>query len=93
MILCVTAITMIPVEAPFAVNSAGGAGGGGEDVPTLELTDGWYRIRSAIDTVLSRAVARGKLRVGCKLAIFGARVRPLVFLLVLEPFCSPVCSS
>lgn len=41
----------------------------------LELTDGWYRIRANIDATLKSAIERGKLSVGTKLAISGARVR------------------
>lgn len=40
----------------------------------LELTDGWYRIRSNVDQTLKRACERGKLVVGSKIAISGARV-------------------
>ena len=40
----------------------------------LELTDGWYRIRANIDMTLRSAVERGRIVVGCKLAISGARV-------------------
>jgi breast cancer 2 susceptibility protein len=44
----------------------------------LELTDGWYRIRANIDLTLKSACERGKIVVGTKLAITGARVRPLL---------------
>lgn len=40
----------------------------------LELTDGWYRIRSNVDLTLKSACERGKIVVGSKLAITGARV-------------------
>lgn len=42
--------------------------------PYLELTDGWYRIRAAVDESLSRAISKGKIRVGRKLAMAGAKV-------------------
>jgi len=42
----------------------------------IELTDGWYRIRAKIDKTLQSACERGKLIVGSKLAIAGARVSP-----------------
>lgn len=45
------------------------------DATILELSDGWYRIRAGADAPLQRAIDRGKLFVGCKLAIAGARVR------------------
>ncbi|WWD20290.1 hypothetical protein CI109_104766 [Kwoniella shandongensis] len=40
----------------------------------LELSDGWYRIRAQIDECLSRAIAKGKIKVGRKLALTGAKV-------------------
>ena len=41
----------------------------------LELTDGWYPMRAAIDSVLSHCVSQGKIYVGMKLQIHGAQVR------------------
>jgi len=43
--------------------------------PTLELTDGWYRLRAQVDEVLARAARRGVIRVGRKIAVSGASVR------------------
>ena len=72
LVLCVTAIRwaeppeareMNPDEEPLMVISG------------LELTDGWYRIRANIDITLKNAAERGRIAVGCKLAISGARVR------------------
>lgn len=40
----------------------------------LELTDGWYRIRANVDEALKSACERGKIVVGSKLALSGARV-------------------
>jgi hypothetical protein len=43
--------------------------------PTLELTDGWYRLRAQVDEVLARATRRGVIRVGRKISVSGASVR------------------
>ncbi len=42
--------------------------------PELEITDGWYLLRAKVDLPLARAVRRGLIRVGTKLAVSGARV-------------------
>ncbi|KAN0059845.1 hypothetical protein ACQY0O_008419 [Thecaphora frezii] len=42
---------------------------------TLELSDGWYRIRADLDAPLSDAASRGRIRVGQKLAIAGAKLQ------------------
>jgi breast cancer 2 susceptibility protein len=51
-----------PGEAPLAIVG-------------LELTDGWYRIRTNVDATLKSACERGKIVVGSKIAIMGAKVR------------------
>lgn len=43
-------------------------------VSGFELTDGWYRINAQTDPVLSHSVMTGKLRIGTKLLIVGAKV-------------------
>ena len=45
-----------------------------EGVPQVEVTDGWYRLRVQLDEPLCRAVARGLIKVGRKLAVSGAYV-------------------
>ena len=68
MILCVSGITW----------SEGGIGDDGLPLvphPTLELTDGWYRLRTQVDEVLGRAARRGVIRVGRKISVSGASVR------------------
>jgi breast cancer 2 susceptibility protein len=60
MVLCVSAIIDSPVN-----QLADG---------TNELTDGWYIIRANIDAPICRALKKGKLRLGYKIAISGAKV-------------------
>ena len=45
--------------------------------PELEVTDGWYKLRAEIDSPLARAVHKGFIRVGRKLAVTGAKVSVL----------------
>lgn len=45
-----------------------------DEHPFLELTDGWYRIRATLDSTLTRAVHKGHIKLGSKLAISGAKV-------------------
>ncbi|KAH8110699.1 hypothetical protein DFH11DRAFT_1802190 [Phellopilus nigrolimitatus] len=40
----------------------------------LEVSDGWYRLRAVLDPPLVRAVLRGVVKVGCKIAIAGAKL-------------------
>lgn len=42
--------------------------------PYLDLTDGWYIVRALLDDCLTRALDKGKIRVGRKLGISGAKV-------------------
>ncbi|KAK0208723.1 hypothetical protein DFS33DRAFT_1380217 [Desarmillaria ectypa] len=42
--------------------------------PELELTDGWYKIRAQVDAPLTRAIQKGTLAIGRKIAIVGARL-------------------
>ncbi|ODN98121.1 hypothetical protein I350_07763 [Cryptococcus amylolentus CBS 6273] len=41
---------------------------------SLDLTDGWYHIRAQIDDCLRRAVEKGRICVGRKLAVTGAKL-------------------
>jgi breast cancer 2 susceptibility protein len=45
-----------------------------EQDATLTLTDGWYRLQACIAGPLLRAVQKGKIKVGCKLAISSAQL-------------------
>lgn len=40
----------------------------------IEVSDGWYRLKAQVDPPLARAVLRGLIKSGRKLAISGARV-------------------
>jgi breast cancer 2 susceptibility protein len=42
--------------------------------PELEVTDGWYRLRAAVDEALARAARSKILRIGRKIACSGAKV-------------------
>ncbi|KAJ1797142.1 hypothetical protein LPJ75_007105, partial [Coemansia sp. RSA 2598] len=44
------------------------------DAVRMEVTDGWYAVTTSVDTVLERALRKGKLRVGDKIACIGARI-------------------
>ncbi|KIK90938.1 hypothetical protein PAXRUDRAFT_831248 [Paxillus rubicundulus Ve08.2h10] len=51
----------------------------GDDIPSplhpeLEVTDGWYRLRARIDAPLARAVKKGKIRIGRKIAVAGTKL-------------------
>lgn len=69
MILCVSLLLWDDPEDVYGEND-----GSTQVIVGLELTDGWYRIRANIDKTLKSACERGKLIVGSKLAITGARV-------------------
>ncbi|KAH7338915.1 BRCA2, oligonucleotide/oligosaccharide-binding, domain 1-domain-containing protein [Rhizoctonia solani] len=47
---------------------------GPDEEVEVELTDGWYRIRTVADKSLARAAKKGKLAVGRKIAVTGARI-------------------
>lgn len=67
MVLCVSAVlkvTTVPQEE----------GATAQEATILELSDGWYRIRANADPPLQRALNAGRLAVGYKIAISGARV-------------------
>ncbi|PVV01722.1 hypothetical protein BB560_003849 [Smittium megazygosporum] len=43
---------------------------------TILLTDGWYVIQAKMNSVLSLAIARGRLKVGTKIVLAGAQLIP-----------------
>lgn len=72
MVLCVSQIRW--EETPNELENAE-AHDSALTIVGLELTDGWYRIRANVDRTLKSACERGKIVLGCKLAISGAKVR------------------
>ncbi|KAM0754813.1 hypothetical protein T439DRAFT_309621 [Meredithblackwellia eburnea MCA 4105] len=67
MVLCVTQIR-------WDTSQEESAGANTAEIVGLELTDGWYRIRSNVDLTLRGACKRGKLVVGSKVVITGAKI-------------------
>ncbi len=67
MVLCVSNI----MWSPAAVDKNGVPF---DPHPELEVTDGWYRLRAQVDLPLARAVRRGFIKVGTKLAVSGTKV-------------------
>ncbi|KAJ8523365.1 hypothetical protein ONZ45_g224 [Pleurotus djamor] len=64
MILCVSNITWS--EAPPSTE--------GIPLPEVEVTDGWYRLRAEVDEPLARAIHKGTIKAGRKIAVAGARL-------------------
>ena len=71
MVLCVTNITW--KESHYDENGVHVAAH-----PTLEVTDGWYKLRARVDEPLGKACLRQRIRIGTKLAILGAKVSVFV---------------
>jgi hypothetical protein len=63
-----------------------------ESHPELEVTDGWYRLRAQVDQPLARAIRRGIIQVGRKIAISGARVCPFCIYLAEYSPIGRICS-
>ncbi|GAA5884455.1 hypothetical protein JCM6882_005258 [Rhodosporidiobolus microsporus] len=75
MILCVTQIRWDePADADSSATSTTTSGDAPLVIVGLELTDGWYRIRSNVDQTLKSACERGKIVVGSKIAVMGAKL-------------------
>ncbi|KAI8990626.1 hypothetical protein BD414DRAFT_514365 [Trametes punicea] len=68
MVLCVSNIV---IRGSSIVNEEGHQL---EAQPELEVTDGWYRLRANVDPPLARAIRRGRIRIGTKLAVSGAKL-------------------
>lgn len=79
MVLCISDIIWLaggPEEDTTAVQT----------YPELEVTDGWYRLRARIDAPLARALRKGKIKIGRKIAVAGAKVGSAVLTDVLAAF-------
>ncbi|KAI0368834.1 hypothetical protein BV20DRAFT_968597 [Pilatotrama ljubarskyi] len=70
MILCVSNIVIRGPGSPGVDRN----GRPLETVPELEVTDGWYRLRASVDMPLARAIRRGRICIGTKLAVSGAKL-------------------
>ena len=67
MVLCISNIT-------WTSSGVDEHGQPNDSIPDVEVTDGWYRMRLEVDEPLVRALRKGRLSVGRKIAIVGARV-------------------
>ncbi len=67
MVLCISDILWLPQRSQLD-------GKLNDRVAELEVTDGWYKIRAQIDAPLMRAINKGKLKVGRKIAVVNAKV-------------------
>ena len=67
MVLCVSNVSWPEARPPQTRSPP-------EPHAQLELTDGWYRLRAEVDPPLERAIRRGVIRVGRKIALIAARV-------------------
>ena len=79
MVLCISDIIW-PVASGSEEDTAP------QTYPSLEVTDGWYRIRAQIDAPLARGVRKGKIKIGRKIAVAGAKVSPAILNDTLAPF-------
>lgn len=52
-------------------------GNSGAQYPELEVTDGWYRLRARVDGPLTRAIRKGFIKVGRKIAVAAAKVNSI----------------
>ncbi|TFL03720.1 hypothetical protein BDV98DRAFT_503657 [Pterulicium gracile] len=66
MVLCISDITWSEKTDEDGVKLA--------PQPHLEVTDGWYRLRLAIDATLARATHKGLLRPGRKIGVMSANI-------------------
>ncbi|KAI0348271.1 nucleic acid-binding protein [Trametopsis cervina] len=66
-VLCISSVTWIPAgDDEHGIPN--------EPNPVVEVTDGWYRMHAEVDEPLVRALRRGTLSVGKKVAVIGARL-------------------
>ncbi|KAK4418891.1 protein BREAST CANCER SUSCEPTIBILITY 2B [Sesamum alatum] len=73
MVLCISAVGGNHVSK-FGDQSASLEEDGYERASKIELTDGWYSVKALLDELLSQKLASGKLFVGQKLRIRGAKL-------------------
>ncbi|KAG8219560.1 hypothetical protein J3R82DRAFT_511, partial [Butyriboletus roseoflavus] len=67
LVLCISNIT-------WPASSSEGDIAPVQTYPELEITDGWYRLRARVDAPLARGVRKGKIKIGRKIAVAGAKL-------------------
>ncbi|KAH6787036.1 hypothetical protein C2S52_006588 [Perilla frutescens var. hirtella] len=72
MVLCVSSIGQD--YDPQCGNQSVPQEGGYANASRIELTDGWYSVKALLDELLSQKLASGKLFLGQKLRIWGAKL-------------------
>ncbi|KAL0338130.1 UNVERIFIED_CONTAM: protein BREAST CANCER SUSCEPTIBILITY 2B [Sesamum angustifolium] len=72
-VLCISAVGENH-DLEFGDQSASAEENGDDRTSKIELTDGWYSVKALLDELLSQKLASGKLFVGQKLRIWGAKL-------------------
>ncbi|PIN01752.1 DNA recombinational repair protein BRCA2 [Handroanthus impetiginosus] len=73
MVLCISSVGQNH-DPKFAHQSVSLEVDGNHRASEIELTDGWYCVKAQLDELLSRKLASGKLFLGQKLRIWGAKL-------------------
>ncbi|KAK4478421.1 hypothetical protein RD792_013891 [Penstemon davidsonii] len=72
MVLCISSVDDTH-ERELGSQSVSLEGGGDGRAAKIELTDGWYSVKALLDDLLSQKLASGKLFLGQKIRIWGAK--------------------
>ncbi|CAA2969893.1 BREAST CANCER SUSCEPTIBILITY 2 homolog B-like isoform X1 [Olea europaea subsp. europaea] len=73
MVLCISSVGENG-DPKFGPQSVLSEGDDNATVAKIELTDGWYSVKALLDELLSKKLAAGKLFLGQKLRIWGAKL-------------------